>query len=114
MCGVAEPYQVKDFDVLAQKLFLGEWIVLRHEHLCDIDLDVWKEGIDLACVDVGIEVEFVDLRRKDITVVFNAARDKLPTEDQIHESIRRVARDRRLGHVPPTDLVAKTGVVLLH
>ncbi|MFD9892913.1 hypothetical protein ACFWY9_26505 [Amycolatopsis sp. NPDC059027] len=93
------PYQVKDFDEMARKLCLGEWLVLRHEHLCGIDLDIWKEGVDRACAALGIDVMMQDIPHKDLTVVFNTAREMVPRIEQIHDSIRRIERYRWLDRL---------------
>lgn len=91
--GVAEPYHVRDVPELAQKLAVGFWIVFRHEHLGDVcDLDTWTAALRDACEQIDVVERVVTIRRKDLTVVFNA--EKLPSAEQVQASVCRAELDR--------------------
>lgn len=93
--GVSEPYRVHDPIELAQKLALGRWLVLRHEHLGDVcDLGTWIEALRLACADLDVIEQALIIPRKDLTVVFNA--ENAPRFEQVQASIERAELDRWL------------------
>ncbi|RSD22019.1 hypothetical protein [Amycolatopsis eburnea] len=103
---VAEPYYVRDAAELAQKLALGLWVVLPREALGDdCDLDTWKAALRTACEPHDVDAFFVDIPRKDMTVAVNSA--ALPSDDEIHESVRRVELDRWLGRELQPELAAR-------
>jgi len=104
---VAAPYRVRDTAELAQKLALGLWAVLPRDALGDFcDLGAWKAAVRHECRPHGIDPFFVDIPRKDLTVVFNPAMP--PTDEQVHESVRRVELDRWMGHQPGPELLVRT------
>jgi hypothetical protein len=107
MATVAEPYYVRDAAELAEKLALGLWVVLPRAALGDAcDLDTWKPAVRTACEPHVVDPFFVDIPRKDMTLVVNPA--ALPTDDAIHESVRRVELDRWLGRRLQPELTVRT------
>jgi hypothetical protein len=107
MAAVAEPFYVTDVAELAQKLALGGWVVFRHEALGDTcDLATWIAVVRGACAQLDVVERVVTIARRDLTIVFNA--EDVPTDDQIHESVRRVEHDRWMDRELRSELAVRT------
>lgn len=104
---VAEPYHVADIAELAQKLSVGMWVVFRHEFLSDVcDLETWTAEVSAACARLDVVERVVTITKRDLTIVFNA--EKVPTDEQVHESVRRVELDRWTERELQPELTVRT------
>ncbi|HEY3477292.1 MAG TPA: hypothetical protein VGL02_00205, partial [Streptomyces sp.] len=82
---MTEPYLV-DQDAIAGELQRGKWCVYLHEWLGDEhDLPTWQAQVAARAAQSGIEVCFVEIPRKDMTLVANVA--ALPSFEQVTESV---------------------------
>jgi hypothetical protein len=90
MTGVAGPRWMSDARAMAGQLSRGSWLVARWEHLGpDEDLPQWQSIVRAACDLADVDPLFIDIRRRSLTVVVNAALPA-PDADQIHTSIAAV------------------------
>ncbi|WP_290055676.1 hypothetical protein [Amycolatopsis solani] len=104
--GTAEPYHVGSVDELAQKLAVGLWIVLPHQALGGYyDLHSYLGAVHDECTRLGIVERTIPIPRKDMTVIVNE--DKLPTFEQITDSVRHLDRIRWLGQKLRPELPAR-------
>jgi hypothetical protein len=100
---VTEPYLVGQ-EAIAGELLRGKWCVYLHEWLGDEhDLASWREEVATHAAKSGVEVCFMDIPRKDMTLVANV--HALPSFEQVTQSVAalehhrsEVAADRRRGH----------------
>ncbi|MEU8637686.1 hypothetical protein AB0C38_36370 [Amycolatopsis sp. NPDC048633] len=93
MTSVAAPYLVSELQEIVGELQRGKWMIARWEDLGpDEDLAHWQAAVRETCTS-DIDPLFIDIRRRSLTVVLNAA---LPTPDmeQIHLSIAAVETSR--------------------
>jgi hypothetical protein len=100
MTSLAEPYMVHDPREMAGQLINGKWIVARWEHLAeDEDLEQWKAVLYRNCAELGVDPYIIDLPKKSLTIVFNAALPA-PTFEQLETSIAAIEyhrfRDREI------------------
>ncbi|MEV6445115.1 hypothetical protein [Amycolatopsis sp. NPDC051716] len=83
---------------IAAALQRGKWIIVPWERLGpDNDLPHWQAALQELCVDSDIDPLFIDIRRRSLTVVVNAALP-VPETEQIHTSIAAVEHSRFVGH----------------
>lgn len=109
---VTEPYLVAQ-DAIADELLRGKWCVYLHEWLGDDgDLPTWQAEVAAKASLSGVEVCFVEIPRKDMTLIANVR--ALPSFDQVTESVaaledyrRRIDRQRWHGaavrRLPPAE-----------
>jgi hypothetical protein len=82
---VTEPYVVGQ-EAIAGELQRGKWCVYLHEWLGDDhDLTTWRDQVAAYAVQYGVEVCFVEIPRKDMTLVANVR--ALPSFEQVTQSI---------------------------
>jgi len=92
------PRWVSDPQDITAALQRGKWIVAPWEHLGpDSDLSHWQSALRELCEATDIDLFFIDIRRRSLTVVINAALSA-PATDQIHASIAAVEHSRFVGH----------------
>jgi hypothetical protein len=86
---VTEPYMVHDLHALAGELLLGKWCVYRWEH-CGPDREpaTWKAALAEKCRATGVDVDFIDIPRKNVTVAVNT--ERLPTLEQVTDSVSAI------------------------
>lgn len=92
---VTEPYLVAQHDI-AGELRRGRWCVYLHEWLGDEhDLATWQAQVAGHAARSGVEVCFVEIPRKDMTLVANVR--ALPSFEQVTESVAALEhyRDHR-------------------
>ncbi len=83
--GVTEPYLV-GLAAIAGELLGGKWCVYLHEWLGDDhDLPSWQAEVAAQAEEVGVQVCFVDIPRKDMTLVANVR--AMPSFEQVTESV---------------------------
>ena len=91
---VAEPYLVEQ-DAIAGELGRGKWCVYLHEWLGDDgDLPTWRAQVAARAEQAGVEVCFVEIPRKDMTLVANVR--ALPSFEQVTESVSALEHYRGL------------------
>lgn len=96
MTNIGVPYQVFGLHNLVGALRRGKWLIARWEDLGpDEDLAYWQAAVRDACTD-EIDPLFIDIRRRSLTVVLNAAL-RTPDADQIHASIAAIEVSRFTG-----------------
>ncbi|MEU4254329.1 hypothetical protein AB0F15_43750 [Amycolatopsis sp. NPDC026612] len=89
---------VSDPQDIATALQRGKWIIVPWERLGpDNDLPHWQAALQELCEDSGIDLLFIDIRRRSLTVVVNAALS-VPAAEQIHASIAAVEDGRSICH----------------
>jgi hypothetical protein len=96
--GVTDPYLVGQ-EAIAGELHRGKWCVYLHEWLGDEgDLETWQAQVAALAARSGVEVCFVEIPRKDMTLVANVR--ALPSFDQVKESVAALEhyRDKTAGH----------------
>jgi hypothetical protein len=94
---VTAPRWMSDPDDIAGALQRGKWIVTPWEHLGpDNDLTHWQTALRELCERTDVDPVFIDIRRRSLTVVVNAALP-VPDEGQIHASIAFVEHRRFTG-----------------
>ena len=82
---VAEPYLVAQ-EAIPGELQRGKWCVYLHEWLGDeSDLETWQTQVSECARRFGVEVCFVEIPRKDMTLVANVK--ALPSFEQVTESV---------------------------
>ena len=82
---VTEPYLV-DQPAITGQLMLGKWCIYLHEWLGDDgDLAIWQTQVATHAARSGVEVCFVEIPRKDMTLVANVR--ALPSFEQVTESV---------------------------
>jgi hypothetical protein len=98
---VAAPYWVSGLQEIAGELERGKWMIVRWENLGpDEDLAYWQAVVRDACT-ADIDPLFIDVPRRSLTVVLNAA-FPAPDDEQIHLSIAAVEYSRFTGRPIPT------------
>jgi hypothetical protein len=91
---VTEPYLV-GLEAIAGELSRGKWCVYLHEWLGDDhDLPGWQAEVAGHAERAGIEVCFVEIPRKDMTLVANV--HALPSFKQVTESVAALEHYRDL------------------
>lgn len=96
MTNVATPYWVSELHELVAALQNGNWAIARWEDLGpDEDLALWQGAVREACTS-DIDPLFLDISRRSITVVLNAALP-VPDDDQIRLSIAAIEVSRFTG-----------------
>jgi len=87
-----EPYLVGQ-DAIAGELSRGKWCVYLHEWLGDdYDLPAWRDQVAEHAAEFGVEVCFMDIPRKDMTLVANV--HALPSFEQVTQSVAALERYR--------------------
>ena len=82
---VTEPYLV-GLEAIAGELLRGKWCVYLHEWLGDdLDLPSWQAEVAAHAEHAGVEVCFIEIPRKDMTLVANVR--ALPSFEQVTESV---------------------------
>ena len=82
---VAEPYLVEQ-TAIGGELKRGKWCVYLHEWLGDdTDLDTWQTQVAELARQWEVEVCFVEIPRKAMTLVANVR--ALPSFEQVTESV---------------------------
>lgn len=82
---VTAPYLVGQ-EAIAGELQRGKWCVYLHEWLGDEhDLPTWRTQVAEHAARSGVEVCFVEIPRKDMTLVANVR--ALPSFEQVVESV---------------------------
>lgn len=94
---------------VAGQLRLGRWVVYLHEwaERGGIDPAYWREVVEAACDEDGIDCEIVIIESKSLTVVFNKAIS--PDFDMIRSSIDAMLHKRWTGDTIPSELKYRTG-----
>ena len=95
---VNEPYLVGQ-EAIAGELQRGKWCVYLHEWLGDEhDLATWRTQVAAHAARSGVEVCFMEIPRKDMTLVANVR--ALPSFEQVTESVAALEHYRGLaaGH----------------
>ena len=89
---VTEPYLVGQ-DAIAGELQRGKWCVYLHEWLGDeFDLPTWRTQVATHAAGSGVEVCFIEIPRKDMTLVANVR--ALPSFEQVTESVAALEHHR--------------------
>ena len=89
---VTEPYVV-GLEAIAGELLRGKWCVYLHEWLGDEhDLATWREEVATHAAESGVEVCFVEIPRKDMTLVANV--HALPSFEQVTQSVAALEHHR--------------------
>ncbi|MEU7783018.1 MULTISPECIES: hypothetical protein [unclassified Amycolatopsis] len=92
---VTDPYLV-DLEAIAGELQRGKWCVYLHEWLGDDhDLPGWRAQVAAEAERSGVEVCFVEIPRKDMTLVANVR--ALPSFEQVTESVAALEHYRGLA-----------------
>jgi hypothetical protein len=92
---VTAPYLVGQ-DAIAGELQRGRWCVYLHEWLGDDhDLTTWRAQVAGHAARSGVEICFVEIPRKDMTLVANVR--ALPTFEQVTESVAALEHYRGLA-----------------
>lgn len=92
------PRWISDPEHITAALQRGKWIVTPWEHLGpDNDPSRWQTALRELCEHTDIDPLFIDIRRRSLTVVVNAALP-VPDEEEIHASIAFVEQRRFTGH----------------
>lgn len=91
---VTEPYVV-GLEAIAGELLRGKWCVYLHEWLGDdLDLPGWQAEVAANAEHSGVEVCFIEIPRKDMTLVANVR--ALPSFEQVTESVAALEHYRGL------------------
>ena len=91
---VTEPYVV-GLEAIAGELLRGKWCVYLHEWLGDdLDLPSWQAEVAAHAEHAGVEVCFIEIPRKDMTLVANVR--ALPSFEQVTESVAALEHHRGL------------------
>ncbi|WP_370969541.1 hypothetical protein [Amycolatopsis sp. cg9] len=79
---------------MVDTLLGGNWAILAHEWAgpAGIDPEHWQDVVEAAAEAAGVDVEFVVIPRRSLTVVFNRAAP--PTFAQVRASIEVIERHR--------------------
>ncbi|WP_072476781.1 hypothetical protein [Amycolatopsis australiensis] len=89
---VSEPYLVGQ-ESIAGELRRGKWCVYLHEWLGDDhDLATWRDQVAARAAESGVEVCFVEIPRKDMTLVANV--EALPSFEQVTQSVAALEHHR--------------------
>lgn len=89
---VTEPYLVGQ-EAIAGELRRGKWCVYLHEWLGDEhDLATWRTQVATHAAENDVEICFVEIPRKDMTLVANVR--ALPSFEQVIESVSALERYR--------------------
>ncbi|EOD70457.1 hypothetical protein H480_00837 [Amycolatopsis vancoresmycina DSM 44592] len=91
---VTEPYLV-GLEAIAGELLRGKWCVYLHEWLGDDDLPGWQARVAAHAELAGVEVCFIEIPRKDMTLVANVR--ALPSFEQVTESVAALEHYRGLA-----------------
>ncbi|VVJ21496.1 Uncharacterised protein [Amycolatopsis camponoti] len=96
MTSVAAPYWVSELPEIVGELQRGKWMIARWENLGpDEDLAHWQAAVRRACT-ADIDPVFIDVPRRSLTLVLNAALPA-PDDEDIHLSIAAVEHSRFTG-----------------
>ena len=89
------PRRVHTAQDVVGTLLRGNWAVFAHEWAdpAGIDPQHWRDVVEAAATEAGIDVEFVVIPRRALTVVFNRAAP--PPFEQVRASIEVVEAHRR-------------------
>ena len=80
---------ISDSTVIAQGLCDGGFCLLRWELVSDnADLPHWKRCLEALCQEQDTGLEFIDIPRKNLTVVVNVA--AVPPDHRVHDLIAAV------------------------
>ncbi|WP_329055881.1 hypothetical protein OG738_19815 [Amycolatopsis sp. NBC_01488] len=91
---VTEPYVVAQ-EAIAGELLRGKWCVYLHEWLGDEhELATWREQVAAHAAESGVEVCFVEIPRKDMTLVANV--HALPSFEQVTQSVAALEHYREM------------------
>jgi hypothetical protein len=87
--------QRPDFDDVAGKLAAGRWLVYPYEAYGQLDRAEWNAELVAYLAERGVSVEVIDIPRKSVVVVVNAA--AVPTLEQVTESVAAIEYRRAMG-----------------
>lgn len=84
---------INDTEEIAQGLAAGGFAVLRWELVAVSGvLDAWKEHLAGLCTGLGVDIDFIDIPAKSLTVIVNL--QYMPFDSQIHDLISAVDQAR--------------------
>ncbi|MBE1499950.1 hypothetical protein H4696_007050 [Amycolatopsis lexingtonensis] len=89
---IGPPHRVHTAQDVVDTLLRGNWAILAHEWADGIDPEHWQDVVEAAAEAAGVDVEFVVIPRRSLTVVFNRAAP--PTFAQVRASIEVIERHR--------------------
>ncbi|RSD19849.1 hypothetical protein [Amycolatopsis eburnea] len=89
---IGPPHRVHTAQDVVDTLRRGNWAILAHEWAGEIDPEHWQDVVEAAAEAAGVDVEFVVIPRRSLTVVFNRAAP--PTFEQVRASIDVIERHR--------------------
>lgn len=84
-----------DFDAVAGKLADGRWLVYPYEAYGQLDRGEWNAELVAYLAERGVAAEVIDIPRKSVTVVVNAA--AVPSLEQVAESVAAIEHRRAMG-----------------
>ncbi|MFJ1766148.1 hypothetical protein ACIOD2_37865 [Amycolatopsis sp. NPDC088138] len=92
---IGTPHRVHTAQDVVGTLLRGNWAIYAHEwgDQDGVDPQHWRDVVEAAAEAAGVDVEFVVVPRRSLTVVFNRAVP--PTFDQVHASIEVIGRYRK-------------------
>jgi len=91
---IGSPHRVHTAQDVVGTLLEGSWAIFAHEWADPdgIDPEHWRDVVEAAAEAAGVDVEFVVIPRRSLTVVFNRAAP--PTFEQVRASIEVIERAR--------------------
>lgn len=89
------PHRVPTAQDVVGTLLKGNWAIYAHEwgDQDGVDPQHWQDVVEAAAEAAGVDVEFVVIPRRSLTVVLNRALP--PTFEQVRASIEVIERHRR-------------------
>jgi len=92
---LGKPYRVRTAQDVVGTLQRGNWAVFPHEWADDdgIDPQHWRDVVEAAAEEAGVDCELVVIPRRSLTVVYNRASP--PTFEQVRLSIEVIEHYRR-------------------
>ena len=94
---IGSPHRVHTAQDVVGTLLRGNWAIFAHEWADPdgIDPEHWRDVVEAAAEAAGVDIEFVVIPRRSLTVVFNRAAP--PTFEQVRASIEVIERSRDRG-----------------
>ncbi|MEU0789408.1 hypothetical protein ABZ342_05030 [Amycolatopsis sp. NPDC005961] len=91
---IGPPHRVHTAQDVVGTLLRGNWAIFAHEWADPdgIDPKHWRDVVEAASEAAGVDVEFVVIPRRSLTVVFNRAAP--PTFEQVRASIEVIEKHR--------------------
>lgn len=94
-------YQVTDFEGLVGELILGKVVILAWEWCGeDTDPETWAATLAQMCEWQGMDVYFVRVPRRNLTICWNAAAN--PTQEFVEEGVRLIELGRAMNTMLPS------------